>query len=276
MTTVSSLLVRLALPTAFAVATAGIASRALDAPTSNLIEACVLPSGQIRLAGGAGCSANETPISWNVQGPAGLQGPPGATGPMGLQGPIGETGLAGPEGPPGVAGPAGPAGPVGPQGAAGPTGVTGPAGPAGPPGQDAAAAPNVVDANGRVIGPFLSMFDDGGGPKLVFLDQTTGAVVTATADGAVVLTTLFVSDLRTSCKGNPVLLPNQFVLPGQLFSVENSEHVRTTYRTGSYQTISVSIGPGPCSNKLAMAVTPTAAPDYGSPLAIQLSNGGAP
>jgi len=54
------------------------------------------------------CSAKETKISWNTEGPTGPAGPPG---PAGLSGPAGEVG---PPGPAGAAGPAGPAGGVSP------------------------------------------------------------------------------------------------------------------------------------------------------------------
>lgn len=69
-----------------------------------------------------------------VQGPVGLQGPPGpqgATGPQGPAGPQGETGATGPQGPQGelgIQGPAGPQGDPGPQGPAGPQGEPGPQG----------------------------------------------------------------------------------------------------------------------------------------------------
>jgi len=62
------------------------------------------------------CKANELPIQWNQQGPAGATG---AAGPVGPSGPIGATGATGPMGP---AGPVGATGATGPMGPAGPTG----------------------------------------------------------------------------------------------------------------------------------------------------------
>ena len=67
-----------------------------------------------------------------IVGPAGPQGPAGATGAAGPQGPAGPAGADGAAGPQGPAGPAGAAGPQGPQGPTGATGATGPQGPVGP------------------------------------------------------------------------------------------------------------------------------------------------
>lgn len=75
----------------------------------------IITSGDCLVVGGL----LETPLHWNTTGPAGPQGPTGATGPIG---PNGNTGANGPAGPTGASGPAGPMGPVG---------ATGPAGPAG-------------------------------------------------------------------------------------------------------------------------------------------------
>jgi Collagen triple helix repeat (20 copies) len=108
-------------------------------PASTPIYACKLPTGLIRIVNGPGqCIRRlETPLQWNVQGPA---GPPGPTGPQGEQGttggpgPAGPQGDAGPTGPAGADGPAGPAGEPGPAGPAGPQGPAGATGPAGPPG----------------------------------------------------------------------------------------------------------------------------------------------
>lgn len=89
------------------------------------------------------CGKNESPLSWNQQGPPGPPGPPGpagAAGLPGLPGVAGLPGLPGVAGPPGAAGPpgvAGPSGPPGPQGVPGPSGAPGPQGmpgPSGPPG----------------------------------------------------------------------------------------------------------------------------------------------
>ena len=63
--------------------------------------------------------------------------------------------LQGPAGPPGPPGPQGPVGPEGPRGPRGPQGPAGPPGPPGPPAQQA----TVVDANGDVLGPVISVSD---------------------------------------------------------------------------------------------------------------------
>jgi hypothetical protein len=59
------------------------------------------------VAPNAKCLGNTSPITLDVPGPPGLQGPAGATGPTGLPGPIGATGPAGPTGATGTMGPAG-------------------------------------------------------------------------------------------------------------------------------------------------------------------------
>ena len=94
------------------------------------VHACVQEhSGKVRIvAAGEQCRHEETPISWNLEGPP---GPPGPAGPPGPPGPPGPTGAPGPQGP---AGPPGPQGPAGVPGPPGPTGLQGPAGPQGPPG----------------------------------------------------------------------------------------------------------------------------------------------
>ena len=64
-----------------------------------VIVACVGPTGDMRaVSGGDTCKRNETPLTWNVQGPAGVPGPAGQAGPAGQGGP------AGPAGPEGAAG----------------------------------------------------------------------------------------------------------------------------------------------------------------------------
>ena len=126
-----------------AVATA-LGAMAPAVSASDVINACVGKTGALRvISAGKSCGRNETPLSWNIQGPQGeqgLAGPAGAIGPagpqgaQGLAGPAGATGPAGPQGGQGLAGPAGATGPAGPQGAqglAGPAGATGPAGPQG-------------------------------------------------------------------------------------------------------------------------------------------------
>ncbi len=57
------------------------------------------------------CRNNETPLEWNIQGPAGADGADGATGPAGADGADGATGPAGADGADGATGPQGPAGP---------------------------------------------------------------------------------------------------------------------------------------------------------------------
>lgn len=87
--------------------------------SSNTIIACQLNGiGTIRIVTDASkCSTKfETPISWNVAGPAGAPG---------LAGPKGDKGAAGAAGPSGATGDTGATGPTGP---AGTTGATGPAG----------------------------------------------------------------------------------------------------------------------------------------------------
>jgi type VI protein secretion system component Hcp len=66
---------------------------------SGVIVACVGPSGEMRASNGAdGCKKNETPLTWNVQGQGGIQGPTGAMGSSGPAGPAGPEGLAGRDG----------------------------------------------------------------------------------------------------------------------------------------------------------------------------------
>jgi hypothetical protein len=58
----------------------GLASPA----TAQVINACVKPNGTLKVVAASGdCASNETPISWNVQGP---QGEPGMDGMDGLDG----------------------------------------------------------------------------------------------------------------------------------------------------------------------------------------------
>ncbi len=92
------------------------------------------------------CKQNDTPITWNQDGPQGLQGPAGPQGEQGIAGPQGAQGPMGPQGEPGVpgadgvdgvdgadgaTGPQGPQGEQGPIGPAGPQGLVGPQGPTG-------------------------------------------------------------------------------------------------------------------------------------------------
>src|SRR5688572_10019397 len=106
-----------------------------------VINACVDPKGNLRIAGTRGCDKHEAPISWN------LAGPPGVPGPMGPQGPAGATGATGAAGAPGAMGPAGAIGPMGPQGPAGVADAPGAQGPQGP------AGANGVDGAPGALGP---------------------------------------------------------------------------------------------------------------------------
>jgi hypothetical protein len=58
------------------------------AQAPSAINGCVGPGGSLKIvSGGSACKQNEQPISWNVQGPAGVAGPTGATGATGPIGP---------------------------------------------------------------------------------------------------------------------------------------------------------------------------------------------
>jgi len=60
------------------------------------ISACVGRNGQVRIVDSIqNCKSQETPLQWNVQGPAGIQGDPGPAGPTGPQGPAGQKGDTG-------------------------------------------------------------------------------------------------------------------------------------------------------------------------------------
>ncbi|MDP1795540.1 MAG: hypothetical protein Q8K63_15490 [Acidimicrobiales bacterium] len=97
------------------------------------INACTDAHGNLRVVEDpTTCKKNETPITWNVQGPQGLQGVQGEPGPVGPQGDKGETGATGEKGDTGAAGPKGDVGPVGPRGLQGERGLTGAQGPVGP------------------------------------------------------------------------------------------------------------------------------------------------
>jgi hypothetical protein len=105
---------------------------------STVITACSLNNvGTLRLitpglSGLRGhCSALETELQWNQQGPAGAPGPKGDTGAQGAPGPKGDTGAQGPQGAPGPKGDTGAQGPQGDTGAKGDTGAPGPKGDAG-------------------------------------------------------------------------------------------------------------------------------------------------
>jgi hypothetical protein len=86
-------------------------------------------------------SKMEIPISWNVIGPKGDKGDPGAIGPQGPKGDAGLTGAQGPAGPAGAQGTKGDAGLTGAQGPTGPAGTQGPKGDTGLTGADGPAGP---------------------------------------------------------------------------------------------------------------------------------------
>jgi Pentapeptide repeats (8 copies)/Collagen triple helix repeat (20 copies) len=82
-------------------------------------------SGALRMLTHASprCTRREVSISWNQNGPQGVQGPVGQRGPQGPQG------LTSAQGPQGLTGSQGLTGPQGPVGATGPQGIQGPAAP---------------------------------------------------------------------------------------------------------------------------------------------------
>ena len=102
----------LAVVAAVLAAVGGVAYASIP-DSSGVIHGCyVSGTGQLRVYDSQSpdikkCGANEKPIDWNQQGPAGPQGP---TGPAGPAGPAGSQGPAGPQGPKGDTGPAGPPG----------------------------------------------------------------------------------------------------------------------------------------------------------------------
>jgi hypothetical protein len=72
----------------------------------NTIYGCAKQStGDLRqVPSSAFCKNNETPLSWNITGPAGPQGQTGPAGPQGQTGPTGPQGQTGPAGPQGAPG----------------------------------------------------------------------------------------------------------------------------------------------------------------------------
>lgn len=124
---------------------AGMATAAVlsSNSTTTAISACEGQAGLLRVVTDtSACRSNETPLTWNVQGPAGSTGPAGATGPAG------STGATGPAGGTGGAGASGATGPKGVDGGPGATGATGPQG---DPGSD--GAPGATGATGPQGGP---------------------------------------------------------------------------------------------------------------------------
>ncbi|UKS26312.1 collagen-like protein [Paenibacillus sp. HWE-109] len=114
-------------------------------PTSNTLNVCVKPNGQVYLlAPDAACKDTETKLKLQLQGPQGelgATGPKGDKGDIGAQGIQGDTGMIGPVGPPGLKGDTGAAGPTGSQGPKGDTGEAGATGPQGLKGDTGEAGP---------------------------------------------------------------------------------------------------------------------------------------
>jgi hypothetical protein len=100
------------------------ATTVLESTPTTVIQACERAStGQLRIVTStAQCGNNESPLTWNVEGPA---GPPGDPGAAGATGPAGASGAKGDTGSTGATGPAGPGGDTGPIGAIGATGPSG-------------------------------------------------------------------------------------------------------------------------------------------------------
>jgi len=93
-----------------ALALAGTFAYASIPDGDGTIHACLLKSlEQVRIidAETMECRPNETPLSWNQQGPQGDTGPQGPKGDTGAQGPKGDTGTQGLKGDPGIQGPKG-------------------------------------------------------------------------------------------------------------------------------------------------------------------------
>lgn len=94
-------------------ATVAFATTTSTPTASNAVNACVSPSGEVRVITSGTCRPNERALTWSITGP---------TGPIG---PAGLTGATGATGADGVAGPAGPVGATGATGATGPAGADG-------------------------------------------------------------------------------------------------------------------------------------------------------
>ena len=123
--------------------------------STGTINGCVHKrSGVMRVpAQGKKCKRIERAIAWNIVGPAGQNGAPGAKGETGSTGPAGANGAngaIGPTGPKGADGADGADGATGPKGAdgvdgadggVGPTGAKGATGPVGPTGAKGATGP---------------------------------------------------------------------------------------------------------------------------------------
>jgi hypothetical protein len=82
---------------AAAIAGGGVATAQIVGD-DGVIEACVRPSGALRIVDSADdCTRRERAVSWNERGPAGPPGPPGPPGPEGPRG-LDDQNIAGPPG----------------------------------------------------------------------------------------------------------------------------------------------------------------------------------
>ncbi len=77
---------------------AGVTAAARATGDATVISACRATTGTLRVPADGACKSSETPLQWNVQGPAGATGPQGGIGPVGPQGVAGPAGPAGPQG----------------------------------------------------------------------------------------------------------------------------------------------------------------------------------
>jgi len=151
-------------------------------PTASTINACVSPSGEVRIITSGSCRPAEHAVSWNTAGPTGPAGPTGLTGADGATGPTGATGATGAPGADGTTGPAGPAG------ATGATGATGPAG------ADGKAAALAGDISAFGVPASLACIGQKSGP--ITGDQKDGTVLVAAS-------TLNVTSPRDPASGLP-------------------------------------------------------------------------
>jgi Collagen triple helix repeat (20 copies) len=133
--------------------------------SAGVIHGCRASAGALRVIDDASsaCTASETALAWNQQGPKGDIGPQGLRGPRGLQGLQGDPGAAGAAGATGPTGPKGSRGLqglTGETGATGATGATGTRGPRGlqglqgdpgPAGADGATGPAGADATTKRV-----------------------------------------------------------------------------------------------------------------------------
>ncbi|MDA8062511.1 MAG: hypothetical protein M0T80_08815 [Actinomycetota bacterium] len=166
----------------------GIGGTRTEASTPVTYSGCISRFGGllygVTSSGTAHCYARGArSITWNERGPAGPQGPAGATGPAGPQGPAGTTGAAGPQGPAGTTGPAGPQGPAGKTGPAGATGPAGPAGATGPAGPQGPAGPAGPEGPPGVSGAASATFATPGTYSYVVPAGVTNVFVEVQAGG---------------------------------------------------------------------------------------------